>query len=101
MGRHLGAKVPEPRGAHCWRNVWLKVQPCPLASWALGTRQGAPLAHGALFSPFHWAWVLCRHLLSAGPQLLTPVAQPAVLLSILFYLVCMTVVPAWMSVLLV
>lgn len=69
-----------------------------LGLWGEETR--SPSGSWCLFSPFHWARVLCQHLLSAGPHLLTPVAQPAILL-ILFYLVCMTVVPTWMSVLLV
>lgn len=75
--------------AHCWRNVWLKVQTCLQLVGLWGAETRSPSGSRCLFSPFHWAQALCQHLISAGPQLLTPVAWPAILPFILFYLVCM------------
>lgn len=87
--------------AHCWRNVWLKVQPCPSACWALGSRDkeplwltvpflSLPLGSGSLSTP-NFCW----------PTTPNPCCM-ACHTSFYFILSCVyDVVPAWMSVLLV
>lgn len=103
MGMYFGAKVPKPRGCSLLEECLAEGPAMSFGFLGFGEqRQGAPLAHGALFSPFHWAWVLCQHLLPAGPQLLTPVAQPAVLLYFILscvygYCTCMDVCTTCMN----